>query len=111
MRPAFWRRKQRSTRNQLCGITFEFQLRLSIFQSIEHPKGCSVAPYGGMGPNFRLASLREPRFQPRKQARSRIKVAKGGAAFQSDPSDGKVSCHVSDMSKHRGKFRPPPSSL
>jgi len=28
------------------------QLRLSIFQSIEHPKGCSVAPYGGVGPNF-----------------------------------------------------------
>src|SRR6516164_11281830 len=73
------------------------QLRLSIFQSIEHPKGCSVALYGGMG--CRCANLD---FNPANRSlRSRIKVAKGGAAFQSDPSDGKVSCHVSDMSKHR----------
>src|SRR6516162_7745812 len=97
MRPAFWRRKQRSTPNRLCGITFESSCAFQFFNQIEHPKGCSVAPYGGMG--CRCANLD---FNPANRAlRSRIKVAKGGAAFQSDPSDGKVSCHVSDMSKHR----------
>src|SRR6516225_2378248 len=52
-------------------------------------------------------------FNPANRAlRSRIKVAKGGAAFQSNPSDGKVSCHVSRYVKTSvGKFRPPPSSL
>ena len=60
------------------------QLRLSIFQSIEHPKGCSVAPYGGMGPNFRLVALREPRFQPRKQ----------GSPFQNQSGEGRSRISV-----------------
>src|SRR6516225_9796204 len=111
MRPAFWRRKQRSTRNRLCGITFESSCAFQFFNQSNTPKGAPSHDMGAWGQTSDWRHHANLDFNPANRAlRSRIKVAKGGAAFQSNPSDGKVSCHVSRYVKTSvGKFRPPPS--
>jgi len=48
------------------------------------PKGAPSHSYGGMGPNFRLVALREPRFQPRKQ----------GSPFQNQSGEGRSRISV-----------------
>ena len=49
MRPAFWRRKQRSTRNQLCGITFESSCAFQFFNQSNTPKGAPSHHMGAWG--------------------------------------------------------------
>src|SRR5262249_24308468 len=49
MRPAFWRRKQRSTRNRLCGITFESSCAFQFFNQSNTPKGAPPHHMGAWG--------------------------------------------------------------
>jgi len=69
----------------------------------------SVAPGGGMGPNLRLASLRQPQFQPATRHSPEFQnLSDEGAAAVTPKLTRRYPGTSDGMGTPAGEFRPPP---